>query len=330
MSLSVIKQRSLWWSISLAIILSGIIAMGISWANPEIRAPLRLGLDFIGGTRLEFELDCSVLPNPCSQPIQITTVREVMSAEGLGSSTIQILDQHGVSIRTPPLNVDQRTRLQANLSQKLGKFDPKKTQIDTVGPTLGKELLSNGLLALLISFLGITLYLTVRFQLDYAILAIVALFHDVLITVGVFSILGLVAGVEVDSLFVVALLTIVGFSVNDTVVIYDRVRENLKLFPDRSIDDTIDAAVAQTLTRSINTTLTVLLTLLSIFLFGGETLKTFALALMVGFSMGAYSSIFIASTMLAWWRERSEISPVIPPEPVPLPLDSAVENHPES
>jgi len=118
-----------------------------------------------------------------------------------------------------------------------------------------------------------------------------------------------VQGTEVDSLFIVALLTIVGFSVNDTVVIYDRIRENLKLHPDYSINQVVDDAVNQTLTRSLNTTLTVLLTLLAIFLFGGETLKNFALALIIGFTMGAYSSIFIASTLLAWWRNRTPGGP---------------------
>jgi preprotein translocase subunit SecF len=123
--------------------------------------------------------------------------------------------------------------------------------------------------------------------------------------VGAFSILGLVFGTEIDSLFLVSLLTIVGFSVNDTVVIYDRIRETSQLNPQRHIDEIVDEAVNQTLTRSLNTTLTVLLTLLAIFLFGGETLKNFALALIIGFTMGAYSSIFIASTLLAWWRVRS-------------------------
>jgi preprotein translocase subunit SecF len=143
-----------------------------------------------------------------------------------------------------------------------------------------------------------------RFQFDYAFFAFVALFHDILITVGIFSILGLVQGVEIDSLFVVAILTIIGFSVNDTVVIYDRVREVIKLNPSEPISQVVDDAVNQTMGRSINTTLTVLLTLFSIFLFGGETLKYFALALIVGFTAGAYSSIFIASTLLAWWRDR--------------------------
>jgi preprotein translocase subunit SecF len=206
--------------------------------------------------------------------------------------------------------------LQNALSEEIGVFDPQKNQIDSVGPTLGKELLRSGLLALIVSFIGITIYMSFRFQLDYAVFAIVALFHDILITVGVFSILGLVAGIEVDSLFIVALLTITGFSVNDTVVIYDRIRETIKINPEHPIAEIVDDAVNQTLTRSINTTLTVLLTLTSIFLFGGETLRNFSLALIIGFTMGAYSSIFIASTLLTWWRERGESQVVESLEPI--------------
>ncbi|HEY9658841.1 MAG TPA: protein translocase subunit SecF, partial [Allocoleopsis sp.] len=156
-----------------------------------------------------------------------------------------------------------------------------------------------------VSFVGIMVYLSFRFQLDYAVFAIIALLHDVLITVGIFAILGITLGIEVDSLFIVALLTIVGFSVNDTVVIYDRIRETLQLGSDRHIDDVVDDAVNQTLGRSINTTMTTLLPLVAIFLIGGETLKYFALSLIVGFVAGAYSSIFIASTLLALWRERT-------------------------
>ena len=315
MKLSVIKQRSLWWTISSVIILAGLISMAISWTRPDIHAPLRPSLDFIGGTKLQFELDCTK-PGNCDKPIDITVVRQVIDSQGLANSSIQIVTdatkkQQGVSIRTKTLDVEQRTKLQTALSEKIGAFDPKTSKIDTVGPTLGRQLFTSGLLALLLSFAGITGYLTLRFQLDYAFFAFVALFHDILITVGIFSILGLVQGVEVDSLFVVALLTIIGFSVNDTVVIYDRVREVIKLNPDEPIGQVVDDAVNQTLTRSLNTTLTVLLTLFSIFLFGGETLKYFALALIIGFTAGAYSSIFIASTLLAWWRERvGKLSPV--------------------
>jgi preprotein translocase subunit SecF len=304
MKLSVNKQRSLWWAISAAMILSGLIAMVISWQ--QIGTPLRPSLDFVGGTRLQLERDCSQ-PGNCNQPIDIAAVRETLASQGLGGSSIQVVgqDQQGVSIRTKTLNVEERTKLQTALREKIGAFDPQATQIDTVGPTIGRQLLNSGLTALIVSFAGIMIYLSLRFQLDYAVLAIVALFHDVLITVGIFSILGLVQGVEVDSLFIVALLTITGFSVNDTVVIYDRIREVLKLNPNQPINSVVDDAVNQTLARSLNTTLTTLLTLFAIFLFGGETLKNFALALIVGFIAGAYSSIFVASTLLSLWRERT-------------------------
>ncbi|HEY9740267.1 MAG TPA: protein translocase subunit SecF [Coleofasciculaceae cyanobacterium] len=315
MKLNVIKQRSLWWTISAATILAGIISMVISTAT--LGSPLRLGLDFVGGTRLQYELDCSK-PGNCDKPIDISAVRQVMDEQGLANSSIQLLDkqgekqQPGVTIRTKSLDVEQRTKLQNVLSEKIGAFDPKSIQNDTVGPTLGRQLFSSGLLAIILSFAGILVYLSFRFQFDYAFFAFVALFHDVLITLGMFSILGLVQGVEIDSLFVVGILTIIGFSVNDTVVIYDRVREVINLHPEQHIDQVVEDAVNQTLTRSINTTLTVLLTLFSIFLFGGETLKNFALCLIIGFTAGAYSSIFIASTLLAWWRERTGKTQAMP------------------
>ncbi|MEA5550116.1 protein translocase subunit SecF [Anabaena cylindrica UHCC 0172] len=311
MKLSINKSRSLWWAISAAIILSGIISMVISWQTPGIKAPLRPSLDFIGGTRLQLVRDCS-LPNNCDQPIDINAVREVAKEQGLGDSSIQLISEdgkeNGITIRTKNLETDQRSKLQNALSEKIGTFDPQKNQIDSVGPTLGRELFTSGVLALVVSFVLITVYMTFRFQLDFALFAIVALFHDILVTVGAFSILGLVAGIEVDSLFIVALLTITGFSVNDTVVIYDRIRETLKINPEKPIAEIVDDAVNQTLSRSINTTLTTLLTLTAIFLFGGETLHYFSLALIIGFLMGAYSSIFIASTLLTWWRERTEKS----------------------
>ncbi|MFB2773139.1 protein translocase subunit SecF [Pelatocladus sp. BLCC-F211] len=315
MKLSINKSRSLWWIISSIIILAGIISMVIS--SQQIGLPLRPSLDFVGGTRLQFERDCTN-PDNCNKAIDINEVREVANAQGLGDSSIQIIadkdtrKDNGVLIRTKALDVEKRTNLQNALSEKIGTFDPQKTQIDTVGPTIGRELFRNGVVALIVSFVGIIVYLTFRFQLDYAIFAIIALFHDVLITVGIFSILGLVAGIEVDSLFIVALLTITGFSVNDTVVIYDRIRETLQTNPNRPIADIVDDAVNQTLARSINTTLTTLLTLSAIFLFGGATLKYFSLALIIGFTMGAYSSIFIASTLLALWRERKG-QPVVSP-----------------
>jgi preprotein translocase subunit SecF len=297
MKLDIIKQQKIWWAISGTAFLASIVAMIISYNT--FGAPLKPALDFIGGTRLQLSLDCTVADN-CKEPIAVDRVRSILDADGLGGSSIQVIEQHTVSIRSKTLNVEQRTKIQDSLNAKIGKFVLDKE--DTVGATIGQELFISGLKALLLSFLGIIIYLSFRFQFDYAFFAIFALFHDTVITAGIFAVLGLVGGVEVDSLFLVALLTIVGFSVNDTVVIYDRIRETSEKATDESIDEIVDAAVNQTLGRSINTTLTVLLPLTAIYIFGGETLKYFALALIIGFIFGAYSSIFIASTLLAWWR----------------------------
>ncbi len=323
MKLQVIKQRNIWWAISAAIVLAGIVGMLISLQ--QYKAPLRPGLDFVGGTRLQIELAC-VQTNTCTNPIDPAAVRDVLAEKGLGGSSIQIAgtDQQALSIRTTTLDVEQRTDLLQTLSAEIGAFDPEATQIDTVGPTIGRQLFSSGLLALLVSLAGIMIYLSLRFQFDYAVFAIAALLHDVLITLGVFAILGLVLGVEADSLFIVALLTIVGFSVNDTVVIYDRIRETVAANPHRHINEIVEEAVNQTLTRSLNTTLTVLLTLTSLFVFGGETLKYFALALIVGFTAGAYSSIFIASTLLALWREKTGRAIAIPETPDEMILDVSI------
>jgi len=146
MKFSAIKQRGLWWTISAAIILSGLIAMVISWQ--QLGAPLRPSLDFVGGTRLQLERDCTV-PQNCERPIDLTAVREVIDSQGLGNSSIQIVgkNQQAISLRTKTLDVDQRTKLQTALSQKIGAFTPKATQIDTVGPTVGRQLLSSGLLS---------------------------------------------------------------------------------------------------------------------------------------------------------------------------------------
>ncbi|MEB3225004.1 MAG: protein translocase subunit SecF [Synechococcus sp.] len=312
---SVTKQRVLWWSISAIALVASVLFMGISLQ--QMQAPLRPSLDFVGGTKIQVALDCTVADN-CEQPLETAAIQTVVEEQGLGNSSVQILGQERTtfSVRTPQLDVDQRTRLIEALESQVGALDPGTIQIDSVGPTIGRELFIQGMLALLVSFFGIIVYLSIRFQFDYALFAIAALFHDVLITAGVFSLLGLVMGVEVDSLFLVALLTIIGFSVNDTVVIYDRIRENLNADTGETIDQIVDHSVQQTLSRSINTTLTTLLPLVAIFLFGGSTLKFFALALIIGFVCGSYSSIFVASTLLAWWRGRSGQPPTVTKEAV--------------
>jgi preprotein translocase subunit SecF len=297
MKLDIIKQQKIWWAISGTAFVASIVAMIISYNT--FGAPLKPALDFIGGTRLQLTLECKA-EKVCKEPIATEKVRSILEKEGLGGSSIQVVDDYTVSIRSKTLDAEQRTKIQDSLNKEIGKFTLDSN--DTVGATIGQDLFISGLKALLLSFFGIIVYLSFRFQFDYAFFAIFALFHDTIITAGIFAILGLVAGVEVDSLFLVSLLTIVGFSVNDTVVIYDRIRETSEKATNESIDEIVDAAVNQTLGRSINTTLTTLLPLVAIYIFGGETLKYFALALIIGFIFGAYSSIFIASTLLAWWR----------------------------
>jgi preprotein translocase subunit SecF len=270
MKLEIIRQRSFWWLISGLLILASLIGMVISWQ--QLGAPLRPGLDFVGGTRIQVTRNCAAAD--CAAPIAPAEVRTILAQQGLETSVIQVTGDEGqsVSVRTRNLDVDEETTLRAALEAEIGPLDAAATQIDSVGPVLGQQLFSAGLLALLVSFAGIVVYLSLRFQLDYALLAIIALLHDVIVTMGLFAWLGLLLQVEVDSLFIVALLTIVGVSVTDTVVLYDRIRENIKLHPEGHIDDLVDQGVNETLTRSINTTLTTLLPLVAIPLFGGSTL----------------------------------------------------------
>ncbi|GAB4213821.1 MAG: protein translocase subunit SecF [Synechococcales cyanobacterium] len=292
--IDVIGRGRLWMSLSLSILLVGLVSLVISWI--QLGQPLRLGLDFAGGTLLDVRF---------SAPTQVETIRSAL--QPLGSAVVQLdtdTSQTAI-IRLPALDESNRLRAEEILKTAVGDF--QRNRVETVGPTVGRILLGTGINSLLISFALIMVYLGVRFQLDYAVFAIVALLHDVLLTVGIFSLLGLVAGVEVDSLFIVALLTIIGFSVNDTVVIYDRIRENLRLRSRKtSFADVVNLSLNQTFARSINTTLTTMLPLVAIVIFGGSSLKVFALALLVGFSLGAYSSICIASTLLVWWRNREE------------------------
>jgi preprotein translocase subunit SecF len=301
MKLDLFKWEKPTWILSATLMVVSIVAMILSWT--QFQAPFRPGLDFVGGTRLQLQLSCAAANN-CSTPVDVAQVREILSSAGLGNSTVQVVEDYTLSIRSQTLDVEEREGILKQLNDQVGQFDPETIQIDTVGPTIGKALFRSGILSLFAAIAGIVAYLSIRFQFDYALFAIVALVHDVLVTMGAFAILGLVAGVEADSLFLVALLTIIGFSVNDTVVIYDRIRETLEKYPDWSVNQVTDDAVNATLTRSINTSLTTSLPLVAIFLFGGETLKFFALALIIGFVAGAYSSIFIASTLWAWWRDR--------------------------
>ncbi|MGQ9838856.1 MAG: protein translocase subunit SecF [Cyanobacteriota bacterium] len=290
----IVKRSQLWFTLSLAVLLVGLTSMAFCLAS--FGTPLRLGLDFSGGTLLDLSFE---------QPVTTEELRQALQDHNLASSVIQLdtSTSQEALIRMPPLSEEERLAVEATLREKVGPFE--RNLVETVGPTVGKLLLRSAILAVLISFGLIVVYLTLRFQLDYAIFAILALLHDVVLTIGLFALLGLTVGIEVDSLFVVALLTIIGFSVNDTVVIYDRIRENRRLISRKvSFAEVVNLSLNQTFARSINTTLTTMLPLIAILIFGGATLKGFAFALLVGFALGVYSSIFIASPLLVWWRQQ--------------------------
>lgn len=211
-----------------------------------------------------------------------------------------------LSIRTRSLTPDEANTLKDKLNSEIGRFLVQDSE--QIGPTLAKELFAQSGLGLLLVFGMILIYLTIRFQTDYAVMAIIAMAHDAIFVVGTFSMLGWLFNIEVNSMFVTAVLTVIGFSVHDTIVVFDRLRENTRrLYTQKlSINTLVNLSVNQTFARSLNTSLTALLTLSALYFFGGESTKEFLLALILGIAVGTYSSIFVASTLLAWWRNRGE------------------------
>ena len=307
------RHRRLVWALSgLALVLS-VVGLVASTLAPAIGSPLRPGLDFTGGTQIELTRSCGA--GGCA-PLTVSQLEQAVRAVNLPGDgqaappdlrgvTAQLLDSgRQVTLRLPTLTAGQGQVLVEQLRSSVGDLASGGLSVETIGPTLGGQLLRSSLISLLVSFVGIALYITFRYDRIYAVLALLALAHDVLITCGVFAWLGLLAGVEVNSLFAVALLTIAGYSVNDTVVIFDRIREKRKSLQGQALADQADAAVQATLTRSVYTSLTTLLPLMALILFGGSTLFWFAVALSIGILVGAWSSISIAPTLLPLLSRR--------------------------
>ncbi|MBX9948079.1 MAG: protein translocase subunit SecF [Candidatus Obscuribacterales bacterium] len=308
--IDLVKYRWIWLGISGVILVPGIIAMII--CATKYNSPLKPGIDFTGGSILQYQFD---------KPAPLDTVRQVLAESGFEGSQVQqafISGKEVIVMRTKAIdNEDEKRKLDSDLTSKLGEF--KVLSVDKVSATVGPELLSSGLIALLVTFLMMVGYISYRFQFDYAICAIVALLHDVIALCGIFAILGLVAGTEVDSLFISAVLTVIGFSVHDTIVVFDRVRENVKYVGSRATDESgneykknfghvANDSVNQTLARSIYTSLTVVITLTVLYFLGGVTTKDFVLAMLLGIISGTYSSIFNASCLLVMWREFRGVS----------------------
>ncbi|MFM7313348.1 MAG: protein translocase subunit SecF, partial [Cyanobium sp.] len=261
------RHRQLaWWGSGLACLLS-LIGLALCWFNPAIAAPLRPGLDFTGGTQIQLERSC---PSGCSALTAAQVQRRLAglslpAAEGaegapnLASAAVQVLDQgRSLVLRLPDLSPEQAAGVIQAVQQEVGPLDAAATSVNTIGPTLGDQLLKGSLISLLVSFAAIALYITFRYDRIFAALALLCLAHDVLITCGVFAWLGLIAGVEVDSLFAVSLITVAGYSVTDTVVVFDRIREQKTLLSGLPVREQVDVAVDATLTRSLYTSLTTL------------------------------------------------------------------------
>lgn len=304
MRVDIVKYRWFWFGFSLIILIPGLIAIFVCIF--QFGSPIKLGLDFTGGTKLEYKF---------SNKIQLEEIRNILDKRGLKGSNIQVSkplkDGSQVLIirskeikerKSSQTRLSQKEKIDRNLEEKFGKFEI--LSIDTVSPIIGPELLSAGLLALFFTCVGIVLYISYRFRRDYAMCAIIALLHDVFILLGLFAIFSLVWNLEIDSLFITATLTVIGFSVHDTIVVFDRIRENSKyLGKNKTFGEIANESINQTLVRSLNTSLTTLITLGTLFLFGGETTKTFVGAMFLGIASGTYSSIFVASALLVWWRE---------------------------
>lgn len=304
-------RRLAWIGSALACALS-ILGLLLCWLSPAIGSPLKPGLDFTGGTQIQVERACGRGCPPISaaevqQRVALFALPEQAGerSPNLGSASVQVLDKGGsLLLRLPALSPDQSSAVISALGQAFGPLQADGTSVDTIGPTLGDQLLRGSIISLLVSFAAIAAYITFRYSGIFAFLAIVCLAHDVLITCGVFAWLGLLRGIEVDSLFAVSLITVAGYSVTDTVVVYDRIREQKRSLADLPLSEQVDVAVDATLTRSLYTSLTTLLPLLGLIFFGGSSLFWFAVALSVGIAVGSWSSIGLAPTLLPVFSRR--------------------------
>lgn len=306
----VVKYRALWMCLSAILLIPGIIAMIYSMINYPTHSPVRVGIDYTGGSILQYETAAEV------DHKDVGTIQTNLTKAGVPSAYVQVLkgtsknekdnETSMISVRTK--FIDEGSDVADKIAEVIKKdySDAQMVQFTSVGPTLSSELFRMSFIALLAAIIGIIAYISFRFEFKYAVSAIFGLIHDVCFVMGVFSLLGLFFNVEVDGLFLTAMLTVIGYSVNDTIVTYDRIRENLRYNGKKmSFGEIVDASVAQTLTRSINTSMTTFLALSALYFFGGVTTKDFVLAMMLGVIIGTYSSIFFCSMLIDFWTEKA-------------------------
>lgn len=295
---NILGQRKYFYIISGTLMILSIASLS-TWG-------LKYGIDFTGGTLMEVKFANSAPSN--------AEIKAILDEAGTKDATVQPTQNNSVLIRYGNSDDEKNKEVLKKLREKYPEAE--NTRLDYIGPSISSELKSKALWALLIAVIGIALYIAYAFRQvsrpveswKYGVGAVIALVHDVLITVGIFSVLGHFLNIEVDTSFIAALLTILGFSVHDTIVVYDRTRENLMRSSNREdFSEVVNQSLNETMARSINTSLTVIITLLAIFIFGGESIKTFTLALLIGIVFGTYSSIFVASALMVdWWKMENK------------------------
>ncbi|MBX4191716.1 MAG: protein translocase subunit SecF [Candidatus Doudnabacteria bacterium] len=290
--LNVMRYYKFWLSFSVGLTLASVIALTFFGLKP--------GIDFKGGTLTQISF--------AQNRPAVSEIQSALASAGFNDVHIQPAGEKSTIIRTGLQEKEEHDKLMKALSDKFGNVT--EDQFTSIGPIIGKELRSGAFIQLILVSLGIILYIAYAFRKvtkpvsswRFSIAAIVALLHDLIVVLGVFAILGKFLDVEVDGLFVTAMLTILGFSVHDTIVVFDRIRENLRVRAGESLKEIINNSISQTIVRSINTSMTVMFVLLALVLFGGESIRFFVLALLIGIGIGTYSSIFIASPILLVWH----------------------------
>jgi preprotein translocase subunit SecF len=283
-TIDIVGRRNWYFLLSLVIILPGIISMVVFG--------FRLGIDFAGGNQLSLTFN---------QPVQATAVQKEMDTFNV-DATVQQAGANSVLITTKPLSNNQESSIRTDLNSKFGG-GVKDVSTQFVGPLIARELVTGAGLLIAIAALLIVAYLSFRFNFKFAVAAILALLHDVFILTGAFSIIGRISPLgEINTLFVTAVLTVIGFSVHDTIVIFDRIRENVRQASRLNFEQNVNLSIIQSLSRSINTSMTVVFVLVALFLISPQNIKGFTLALLIGIISGTYSSIFNASPLLVVWR----------------------------
>ncbi len=292
MKMDFIGKRRIWFTISSILIILSISGLMFNWATKG--KPMNFGIDFTGGTLLvvRFQTDVST-----------GQVREVLAKYGLSESVVQKFGDKDLSIRAGVIDDQTRQQIITDLGAKLGNAE--LLEADMIGPVIGNELRTQAVWALIVASILMIIYIAFRFEFSYSIAAILALYHDAIITTGMMAILWR----EIDVTFVAAILTILGYSINDTIVIFDRLREDLRRSGTKKVDFGAieNHAINATLARSINTVLTVLVMVVMLLIFGGATIREFSLTLLIGFTFGAYSSIFVAPQLvflLKKWEDK--------------------------